>query len=637
MKYFYFLLITFAITGLISCQMVADERPNFIIIFTDDQGYADLGCYGAKGFSTPNLDQMADEGMRFTNFYVAASVCSPSRAALLTGSYPARVGVPSVLHPVSPTGLDPSEITIAEILKEQGYATACAGKWHVGDHPSMMPTNQGFDEYFGIPYSNDMWPWRNDYLKKKAPSDLFPDLPLYKNEEVIERNPDQNQLTTRYTEYALRFIEENKNKPFFLYLPHTMPHIPLGVSEKFAGKTPYGRYEDVIEEIYWSVGEILKTLKSYNLDEKMLVIFTSDNGPWLTYGTHAGKAFPLREGKGTTFEGGQRVPCIMHWPGKIPAGKISKELVTAMDFLPTLTGLAGGDVPADRVIDGKNIWPIMQGNDSAKSPYKALFYHQPSGLQAVRSGPWKLHFPHMYRHQAGPGGIDGFPAGQVEESIGLSLFNLEDDIGETINIADQYPELVEELTALANAHLKDLTENARVPLEISDLSWRRYQDKLSEGKYFSDWWLIGPFDNTNRKGIEKAYPPELEYKTEESYPGINKKMVTWQAYDGKDNEYISLTKLFKPSQEAVIYARRVFNSVKDGEMKIGLGTNDGVKMWVNGELVHSNVVGRTAIPNDDVVTVPFKKGENVVLLKIDQIGGGWGFYFSVMKGQELLK
>ncbi|VAX20771.1 Arylsulfatase, partial [hydrothermal vent metagenome] len=233
-----------------------NQKPNVIIIFTDDQGYADLGCYGAKGFTTPNLDKMASEGTRFTDFYVASPVCSPSRAALLTGSYPDRVGVPVVLYPISPTGLDPSEITIAEILKGQGYATACIGKWHLGDYPTMMPTNQGFDEYFGLPYSNDMWPWQGDYKKERPRTKLFSDLPLYLNNEVIEKNPDQNQLTTRYTEYALKFIEKNKNKPFFLYLAHSMPHIPLGVSEKFEGKTEYGRYGDVIEEIDWSVGEI---------------------------------------------------------------------------------------------------------------------------------------------------------------------------------------------------------------------------------------------------------------------------------------------------------------------------------------------------------------------------------------------
>jgi hypothetical protein len=416
-----------------------------------------------------------------------------------------------------------------------------------------------------------------------------------------------------------------------------MPHIPLGVSEKYAGKTAYGRYGDVIEEIDWSTGEILKALKEYNIDKKTLVIFTSDNGPWLTYGTHAGKAYPLREGKGTTFEGGQRVPCIMYWPEKIPSGMVNDELATTMDFLPTISELAGGQVPEDRAIDGKNIWRLMQGDPSAKSPHDAFFYHRPSGLEAVRHGPWKLHFPHMYRHQASPGGTDGFPAGQSEASIGLSLFNLDDDIGETNNLVGQHPEVVKKLTALADEHLKELAENARVPLEISDLSWRRYQDKLSEGTYYTDWWLIGPFDNANRKGIERVYPPEREFIQDKKYQGANQQMVSWEKYDKTENEYISLTKLFKPSDEGVGYARRIFNSKHAGRIKIGLGTNDGVKMWVNNKLVHTNIVGRGAVPNEDVIDVSFKRGENVVLLKIDQIGGGWGFYFSILEGADRIK
>ena len=611
-------------------QPEKSEQPNVIIIFADDQGYADIGCYGAKGFTTPNLDKMAEEGMRFTNFYVASSVCSPSRAALLTGSYPVRVGVPDVLHPVSPTGLDPSEITIAEILKGEGYATACVGKWHLGDHPTMMPTNQGFDEYFGIPYSNDMWPWQNDYKKERPRTELFPDLPLYLNSEVVERNPDQNQITKRYTEYAIQFIEKNKNNPFFLYLPHTMPHVPLGVSERFAGKTEYGRYGDVIEEIDWSVGEILNTLKKNNLDHNTLVIYTSDNGPWLSYGNHAGKAFPLREGKSTTFEGGMRVPCIMRWPEKIPAGSVNHEMATTMDFLPTITRLVGSSAPRDRVIDGKDIWALMSGKEKEGTEQRTLFYHQQSALQAVRSGPWKLHFPHQYRHQAETPGKDGKSAGQVDAAIGLSLYNLKEDIGEKNNVADKYPQIVQRLTALADAHIKDLVENSRAPLEISDINWRRYKDRLSEGKYITDWWLIGPFDNTNRKGIEKVYPPEEEFITGKSYPGRNNKKVSWLQYDGKSDEYISLAKLFKPSDEGVAYARRVFNLKNEAILKIGLGTNDGVKMWVNGKLVHKNIIGRPALPNEDVVSVSFNEGENVVLLIIDQLGGSWGFYFSLL-------
>lgn len=627
------IVLPFLLIGVVACsknQYEANPKPNVIIIFTDDQGYADLGCYGAKGFKTPNLDNMAVEGMRFTNFYSASPVCSPSRAALLTGSYPVRVGVPSVLYPVSPTGLDPSEITIAEILKQQGYATACVGKWHLGDHPTMMPTNQGFDEYFGIPYSNDMWPWRNDYKKESPRYEHYPDLPLYLNEKVVENNPDQNEITKRYTEYAVNFIQQNKDTPFFLYFPHSMPHIPLGVSEKFESKTEYGRYGDVIEEIDWSVGEIFKTLKENNLDNNTLVIFTSDNGPWLPYGNHAGKAFPLREGKSTTFEGGMRVPCIMRWPNKIPVESVMNEIATTMDLLPTIAQLTGNKIPDDRVIDGKDIWHLISGDKKKETEERALFYYRQSTLQAVRSGIWKLHFPHQYRHQANAPGEDGKAAGQFDAAIGLSLFNLEDDIGEKNNVAEKYPNIVKRLTELADLHMKELVENSRVPLEISDINWRRYKDRLSEGKFITDWLLIGPFDNANRKGIEKAYPPEREFIAEKSYSGKDNQEVSWWKYSDNDNEYISLAKLFKPSDEGVVYARRIFKSNKKAKIKIGLGTNDGVKMWINGKLVHKNVVGRAAVPNEDKVKVEFNKGENVVLLKIDQLGGGWGFYFSLL-------
>jgi arylsulfatase A-like enzyme len=621
----------------LSCQETPKEKPNIIIIFTDDQGYADLGCYGAKGFSTPNLDQMAEDGMRFTNFYVAAPTCSPSRAALLTGCYPVRVGVPAVLEPASPTGLKPREITLAEILKEQGYTTACIGKWHLGDHPSMMPNNQGFDEYFGLPYSNNQWPWRNNDNKQGSRSDLYPDLPLYHNNEIVELNPDQNQLTTRYTERAIEFIENNKDRPFFLYLPHSMPHIALGVSEKFAGKTAYGKYGDVIEELDWSVGEILNTLEKNNLDENTLMIFTSDNGPSLAYGNHAGKADPLREGKSTTFEGGMRVPCIMRWPGKIPSGSVNHELATTMDFLPTISRLSGIHAPEDRVIDGKDIWPLMSGEPGAKSFYKAFFYHWDSELQAVRWDSWKLHFPHMYRHQAETPGTNGIRAGDIDAYITLSLFNLDADIGETKNLANQYPDIVQKLTDMADIHLKDLVANSRAPVEISDIDWRRNYNELTKGKYITNWWLIGPFDNGSRTGMGKVYPPEKKFDLNRKYLGSHNRQVAWQLYDGKDNAYVSLAKLFKQSDEDVAYARRILNLKEKANLKIGIGSNDGVKMWINGKLVHSNIVARTAIPNDDVLTVPFNKGDNVVLLKIDQLGGGWGFYFCILEGADRIQ
>ena len=419
------------------------EKPNVVIIFTDDQGYGDVGCFGAKGYKTPNLDKMADEGVRFTDFHVASSVCTPSRAALMTGCYPQRVSLPGVLFPSSKIGISAEEETIAELLKRRGYATGCFGKWHLGHHPEFLPTRHGFDEYFGLPYSNDMRP------NVTGEPGRYPDLPLIDGESIVGYNPDQSQLTTWYTERAVKFIKKNKDQPFFLYLPHSMPHIPLYVSEKYKGKSEKGIYGDVISEIDWSVGEVLKALKESGVDDNTLVIFTSDNGPWLPYGDHAGSAGPLREGKSTTFEGGQREPCIMRWPTKIAAGIECRELATTMDILPTVVKLAGGDAP-EKKIDGKDIWPLMAGRRGAKTPHEAFYYYHGSKLEAVRSGKWKLHFEHSYRAMTGEAGTGGRGAGQTKAKIELSLFDLDNDIGETRNVADENPEVVERLKKLGD-------------------------------------------------------------------------------------------------------------------------------------------------------------------------------------------
>lgn len=433
--------------------------PNFIIILTDDQGYGDIGCFGANrqhgvADETPNLDRMASEGMRFTDFYVAAAVCTPSRAALLTGCYPQRVGLPHVLGPKATIGINSEEQTIAEILKPLGYATACYGKWHLGHHPQFLPTRHGFDEYFGLPYSNDMWP--------RHPSDKsYPDLPLIEGETVVERNPDQTKLTTWYTERAVKFIEKNGNRPFFLYLPHSMPHVPLHVSDKFKGKSRQGLYGDVIMEIDWSVGQILAAVKRLDIDENTLVLFTSDNGPWLSYGEHAGSAGPLREGKGTSFEGGQRVPCICRWPGKIPSGVICSELATTMDILPTLAKLAGAQPPS-LPIDGKDIRPLLSGQRGAKGTYEAFFYYNGWALEAVRSGRWKLHLPHGYRTLAGKkGGTGGQPANYEQTKIGLSLFDLKEDISEQKDISARHPDVVSRLADLVEKMREDLGDSTK--------------------------------------------------------------------------------------------------------------------------------------------------------------------------------
>ncbi|MBA7645057.1 N-acetylgalactosamine-6-O-sulfatase [subsurface metagenome] len=411
--------------GCRSSRKASAGKPNFVIIFTDDQGYADVGCFGAKGFETPNLDQMAAEGAKFTSFYSAAPVCTPARAALLTGCYPMRVSMPRVLFPRDNIGLNPDEITIADILKTRGYATCCIGKWHLGHLPEFLPTRQGFDYYFGIPYSNDMNP-----------------VVLVEGEQTIERKPDQSQLTRRYTEKAVEFIKKNKDRPFFLYLPHTMPHVPLYVSDKFKGKSKQGLYGDVIMELDWSVGQILKTVKQLGIDERTLVIFTSDNGPWLSKGAHGGSAKPLRDGKFATYEGGMREPCIMRWPGKIPAGAVCSEIATTMDFLPTFAKLAGAEVPTDRIIDGKDISALMT-NPKAKTPYKAFFYYFESQLGAVRSGQWKL----IMERKRG------------KKTIPAALYNLEQDIAEQHDVSAQHPAIVRRLAELADKIREDIGDS----------------------------------------------------------------------------------------------------------------------------------------------------------------------------------
>ncbi|HQU47407.1 MAG: arylsulfatase, partial [Planctomycetia bacterium 21-64-5] len=423
----------------------ADEAappPNIVLVFADDLGYGDLGCYGAQGYRTPNLDRLAKEGVRFTDFYVAQAVCSASRAALLTGCYSNRVGILGALGPKDRHGINDDETTLAELLKGRGYATAIFGKWHLGHHPQFLPTRHGFDEYFGLPYSNDMWP-------KHPETRAFPDLPLIEGEKPIELNPDQSQLTTWYAEHAVRFIERHRERPFFVYLAHNMPHVPLFVSDKFRGKTPRGLFGDVIEEIDWSVGRVLETLARLKLDERTLVIFTSDNGPWLSYGDHAGSAGPLREGKGTSFDGGVREPCLMRWPGKIPAGTVCHEPAMTIDLLPTLARLAGASVPDDRIIDGLDIWPLISTQPGAKSPHDALYFYWGGELQGVRSGRWKLHLPHAYRSLAAGGGHGGLPSKYEQRRIELSLFDLESDPGETKNVAAEHPDEVRRLKSLA--------------------------------------------------------------------------------------------------------------------------------------------------------------------------------------------
>jgi arylsulfatase A-like enzyme len=432
-----------------SLPAIAVQRPpNVVIIFADDLGYADIGTFGAKGYQTPNLDRMAAEGVRLTNFYVAQAVCSASRMALLTGCYPNRVGIQGALDHRANHGIHDDETTIAEVLKQRGYATAIYGKWHLGHHPQFLPARHGFDDYFGLPYSNDMWP------KHPERPSAYPDLPLIEHDKVVQLMPDQSQLTTWYTERAVRFIETNKDKPFFIYLPHSMPHVPLFVSDKYKGKTQQGLYGDVIEEMDWSVGQVLATLRRLNLDRNTLVIFTSDNGPWMSYGNHAGSPGPFRESKGTSFEGGVRVPFVARWPGRIPAGKTVTAPAMTIDLLPTVAKLTGAELPKRR-IDGLDIGPLLAVKRNAQSPHDALYFYWGQSLHAVRAGKWKLHLPHPYQH-LDRAGADGKAGRYVSRQIELSLFDLEADPGETTNVAEQNPEVVKRLMVYVERAREDL-------------------------------------------------------------------------------------------------------------------------------------------------------------------------------------
>lgn len=425
--------------------------PNVVIIFCDDLGYADVSCYGAQGYQTPNLDRLAREGVRFTDFYAAQAVCSASRAALLTGCYPIRIGILGALNPNSKVGLHSNEVTVAEMLRSRGYATAIYGKWHLGDALSFLPTRHGFDDYFGLPYSNDMWP------KHPTAGTNYPPLPLMTGERVIELMPDQRRLTASYTERAVKFIQANRERPFFLYVPHSMPHVPLFVSERFQGKTQRGLYGDVISEIDWSVGQIVDALKREGLEDDTLVMFSSDNGPWLLYGDHAGSAQPLREGKATSFDGGVRVPFIARWPGRIPPGTLCRQPAMTIDVLPTLARLAGASLPTN-TIDGRDIWPLLKGEPGAKGQ-EAYFIYWQRELQAVRSGPWKLHFKHDFV-KPNPPGKDGRPGKYADLKIKRSLFNLADDPRETNDVAGKNPQIVQHLTALADRARLELGDSA---------------------------------------------------------------------------------------------------------------------------------------------------------------------------------
>lgn len=441
------------------------SSPNVILIFMDDMGFGDLSCYGALDYHTPNLDRLAAQGMRFTNFLSAQAVCSASRAGLLTGCYPNRIGISGALFPNSKVGLSKNETTIAELLKQKGYRTGIFGKWHLGDSKEFLPLNHGFDEYLGLPYSNDMWPVGFDGQPARPQTNKaqFPPLPLIRNEapvDTIATLEDQGMLTQRLTDEAIRFIRKNKARKFFAYIPHPMPHIPINASPAFRGKSKQGMYGDVIQEVDHHVGRIMQTLKEEGLEKNTIVIFTSDNGPWYNFGNHAGSNGGLREGKGTSFEGGQRVPCIMRWTGMIPAGVVSNQLASTIDILPTLAKLTNATLPEQK-IDGVELTEILKGNTKANPRETFYYYYRRNALEAVRKGNWKLVLQHPSRSYLNMrAGADGFPGPSPENILMYeSLYDLRRDPGEQHDVKGQNPQILKELRTLAEEARKDLGDD----------------------------------------------------------------------------------------------------------------------------------------------------------------------------------
>ena len=442
-----------ALTTLLPLCAAAQEPTNFILIYLDDMGYGDLGCTGAIGYETPHIDQMAAQGMRFTRYYAPQAVSGASRAGVLTGCYPNRIGMWGAPDHRSTRGISADEMTIGNVLKQKGYATAAFGKWHLGFQEEFLPLQHGFDEFYGIPYSNDMWP--------NHPTGSYPDLPLYDGNTVVGYNTDQSEFTTAFTEKTLDFISKNKDRPFFVYLAHPMPHVPLAVSDKFKGKSKQGLYGDVMMEIDWSVGQILQKLEEEGLSSQTLVVFTSDNGPWLNYGNHAGTTGGLREGKGVSFEGGQRVPCIMYWKGQIASGLINNQLVSGLDILPTFAEIAAAPLPKHK-IDGLSLLALIRG-EVKESPRKDFaYYYRKNNLEAVTDGDYKLVFPHTHRSYEGfvpandgkPGPVNEYH--KLEEPL---LFDLRRDPGERYNLYQALPDVVAHLEQIAEQHRADMGDD----------------------------------------------------------------------------------------------------------------------------------------------------------------------------------
>jgi len=517
----------------ITCEN-RDKTPNIIIIFTDDQGYGDLGCYGAQGFETPNIDSMAKDGMLFTDFYVSQAVCSASRASLMTGSYAERVGIQGALSPWAVNGLDPETETVAKLLKRHGYTNAIFGKWHLGHRIEYLPLQNGFDEYSGLICSNDMWPvdYDGNPLNEDKRS-YYPPMSFWKGNKPtsnIETLNDQAQITRQITELSVDFIERNKNNPFFLYVPHPMPHQPIAASDEFLGKSELGLYGDVIMEIDWSVGQIIDALKKNGIDDNTLIIYASDNGPWLNYGKWGGSAGPLREGKGTMWEGGARVPCIMRWPDKITPGQSITKIASTIDIYPTIAEIVGDEING-YANDGVSLMPILNG-DKNSNPRNELYYYYGEKLIAVRKGKWKLVFPHVYRSYEGvEAGKDLHPGPYNKGSSGLELYDLINDIGERKDVAALYPHIVRELEQVGNLARSKLGD--KLTNEIGTESYAAICG------YEPDFIKIE--NMAVGSGITLENPPNKKYKGESDRAlingmggTINYQDESWQGFEAED-------------------------------------------------------------------------------------------------------
>ena len=434
----------------------AANHTNFIIINLDDVGYGDFSFNGAYGYTTPNIDRMAAEGVCFSHFLAGQPISGASRAGLLTGCYPNRIGFSGAPGPGSDYGIHPDEITIGELLKQKGYHTAIFGKWHLGDAKQFLPLQNGFDEYYGLPYSNDMWP----HHPQQGEVFNFPDLPTFEGNEVVGYNTDQSKFTTDYTSRTVNFIKKNKNTPFFIYLAHSMPHVPLAVSDKFKGKSEQGLFGDVMMELDWSVGEVLKTLREQGLEENTLVILTSDNGPWANYGNHAGSAGGLREAKATTFDGGNRIPCVMYWKGRTQPGTTCNKLTSNIDLFPTLAEISGAPLP-QRKIDGVSLLSLIDGKKDANPRESFVYYFNKNDLEAITDGTFKLVFPHKYvTYGAYVPGNDGQPGQLTNLQLYKSeLYDLRRDPGERYDVISQYPEEAAHLMKIADCMREELGDN----------------------------------------------------------------------------------------------------------------------------------------------------------------------------------